>query len=111
MGNLVMEVLRESREAQVMRAREEPWVSSGRRECWGSEVRVESEEYQGQKESLVSPVQMAVKEYLDCQGPRVFQEKVGLQVMLAHKDFLVCQALTAKKESVVQRVTQVIQVL
>lgn len=111
MENLVMSVLGESRGAQVIQAKEEPEVSSAQRESRGIEVQLESEEYQGQKESLASLVQMAVREYLDFQGPRVFRGKVGLQVMLAHKDFLVYRVLMAKKESVAQRVSQVTQVL
>lgn len=66
-------------------------------ECRENEVHKESEECRGQKESLAFLVQMVVREYLDCQGPRVFQGKMGLQVTLARRDFLVCQVLMAKK--------------
>lgn len=70
---------------------------------------MESEECQGQKERLVSLVQMVVKEFLGCRGQRVFQGKMVLQVMPVHKVFLVCPVLMARKVSVVQRVAQVIQ--
>ncbi|KAF3852749.1 hypothetical protein F7725_006104 [Dissostichus mawsoni] len=45
-------------------------------------------------------VQMAERGFLVFQQSRVFQGKMGVQVMPAYKDFLVCQALMAKKESV-----------
>lgn len=79
--------------------------------CRGIEALLESEECRGQKENRASLVQMPVRGYLVFQDPRVLQLKMGLRVTLAHKDFLVCPALTARKESAVQRVTQVIQVL
>lgn len=59
----------------------------------------ESEECQDQKERLASQVRMVVKEYLGCPAPRVFQEKVGLQVMLVLKDFLVYLDHMAKKDT------------
>lgn len=70
---------------------------------------MESEECRVQKEKLASLVQMVVKEFPGCRGQRVFQGKMGLQVMPAHKVFLVCQVLMARKVSVVRRVKQVIQ--
>lgn len=101
----------ESRELRGIQAREDPLVRTAQKECWGTEVHQESEEFLGQKETLAFLVQMVVKEFLDCQGPRVFQEKMGLQVMLAHRDFLVCRELMVKKDTEVQRVTQAIQEL
>lgn len=71
----------------------------------------ESEEYLDQKENLVFLVQTVVREFPGCQDPRVFQEKVGRQVMLVLKDFLVCQELLAQKDTAVPRVLQVIQEL
>lgn len=57
--------------------------------------------YLGQKENLAFLVQMDVREYPGYQLQRVFQEKVGLLVMLVHKGSLVCQALTAQKATLV----------
>lgn len=79
--------------------------------CRGIEVRLESEECRGQRESLASPVPTVAKGSPGCPGPRVFRGKMGLRVTPAHKVFLVCQALMARKVSVVRRVLEVIQEL
>lgn len=104
MERLAIWVLRESWVPQVTWVREEWWARPDRAERRGLEDHLESEEFQGPKESLALPVQMAVREFLACQDPGVFRVKMALPVKPVSKDFLGCQVLMDRKASLAKRV-------